>query len=163
MYFKILFVLIIFYLLKLSKYLPGAHAVELYPVSDGACCLCCYKEVKAVAVPDCLFCKIVNKEIPAEIVYEDDSVLAIKDINPAAPVHLLLIPKVHIPSLNEAENSDIEILGHIQLLASRLAHDFNISEQGYRLVNNCGIWGGQAIFHLHYHLLGGKQMGWPPE
>lgn len=116
-----------------------------------------------MAVPDCLFCKIVNKEIPAEIVYEDDSILAIKDINPAAPVHLLIMPKTHIPSLNEAEGDNIETLGHIQLVASRLAHDFGISEQGYRLVNNCGKWGGQDIFHLHYHLLGGKQMGWPPE
>jgi histidine triad (HIT) family protein len=119
--------------------------------------------VKAVAVPDCLFCKIVNQEIPAEIVFEDDNILAIKDINPAAPVHLLIIPKIHIPSLNEVSNENVEILGLVQLLASRLAHDLGISEQGYRLVNNCGEWGGQAIFHLHYHLLGGKQMGWPPE
>lgn len=116
-----------------------------------------------MAVPDCLFCKIVNKEIPAQIVYEDDKMLAIKDINPAAPVHLLIIPKIHIPSLNEAGNENVDILGHIQLLASSLARNFGISEQGYRLVNNCGEWGGQAVFHLHYHLLGGKQMGWPPE
>jgi len=116
-----------------------------------------------VAVPDCLFCKIVSKEIPAEIVYEDEDMLAIKDINPAAPVHLLIIPKTHIASLNEVSNENAEILGHIQLLASSLAHASGISGQGYRLVNNCGKWGGQTIFHLHYHLLGGKQMGWPPE
>ncbi len=116
-----------------------------------------------MAVPDCLFCKIVNQEIPAEIVYEDDNLLAIKDINPAAPVHLLIIPKTHIASLNEVSDENVEILGLVQLLASRLACDSGISEQGYRLVNNCGEWGGQAIFHLHYHLLGGKQMGWPPE
>ena len=116
-----------------------------------------------MAVPDCLFCKIVNKEIPAEIIYEDDSILAIKDINPAAPVHLLIISKIHIASLNEVSNANVEILGRIQLLAARLADDSGISGQGYRLVNNCGKWGGQTIFHLHYHLLGGKQMGWPPE
>jgi len=116
-----------------------------------------------VTVPDCLFCKIVNKEIPAEIVYEDDSMVAINDINPAAPVHLLIIPKTHIASLNDVGRDNVELLGHIQLLASRLACDSGIAGQGYRLVNNCGKWGGQAIFHLHYHLLGGKQMGWPPE
>jgi Diadenosine tetraphosphate (Ap4A) hydrolase and other HIT family hydrolases len=116
-----------------------------------------------VAVPDCLFCKIANKEIPAEMVYEDDKMVAIKDINPAAPVHLLIIPKVHIASLNDVSNENVDILGHIQLLASRLAQDSGISERGYRLVNNCGEWGGQVILHLHYHLLGGKQMGWPPE
>lgn len=116
-----------------------------------------------MAVPDCLFCKIVNKEIPAEIIYEDDKILAIKDINPAAPIHLLIIPKIHIASLNEVTNENVEILGYIQLVASRLARDSGISEQGYRLVNNCGKWGGQTVLHLHYHLLGGKQMGWPPE
>ncbi|MEA4923702.1 MAG: histidine triad nucleotide-binding protein [Syntrophomonadaceae bacterium] len=116
-----------------------------------------------MAVPDCLFCKIVNKEIPAQIVYEDDKILAIKDINPSAPVHLLIIPKIHLASLNEVSDENVDILGRIQLLASRLARDSGISEQGYRLVNNCGEWGGQSIFHLHYHLLGGKQMGWPPE
>ncbi|MDD4171731.1 MAG: histidine triad nucleotide-binding protein [Syntrophomonas sp.] len=116
-----------------------------------------------MTVPDCLFCKIVNKEIPAEIIYEDDSIVAIKDINPAAPVHVLIIPKTHIASLNDVGSEHVELLGHIQLLASRLAHDSGIAGQGYRLVNNCGQWGGQAIFHLHYHLLGGKQMGWPPE
>lgn len=116
-----------------------------------------------MAVPDCLFCKIVNKEIPAEIIYEDDKILAIQDINPAAPIHLLIIPKIHIASLNEVTDENVEVLGRIQLLASRLAYDSGLSGQGYRLVNNCGKWGGQSIFHLHYHLLGGKQMGWPPE
>jgi histidine triad (HIT) family protein len=123
----------------------------------------CFKEVKAVAVPDCLFCKIVSKEIPASIVYEDDRFTVIRDINPAAPVHLLIMPKMHIASLNEASAHDLEILGQLQLLAARLAKQENIAEQGYRLVNNCGPWGGQSIYHLHYHLLGGKQLGWPPE
>ncbi|PKM76570.1 MAG: histidine triad nucleotide-binding protein [Firmicutes bacterium HGW-Firmicutes-15] len=114
-------------------------------------------------VSDCLFCKIISKEIKSDIIYEDDSLLAIKDINPAAPVHLLIIPKIHVASLNEVAIGDVEILGHIQLLASRLAEESGVSERGYRLVNNCGEWGGQSVFHLHYHLLGGKQMGWPPE
>ncbi len=114
-------------------------------------------------VADCLFCKIVSKQIKADIVYEDDRLLAINDINPAAPIHLLIIPKTHVASLNEVGIEDVEMLGHIQLLASRLAQESGIAESGYRLVNNCGEWGGQSIFHLHYHLLGGKQMGWPPE
>jgi len=116
-----------------------------------------------VAVSDCLFCKIINKEIPSELVYEDDKCIVIKDINPAAPVHLLIIPKKHIASLNEVSIEDVERLGHIQLLVSSLAHTSGIAAQGYRLVNNCGKWGGQTVLHLHYHLLGGKQMGWPPE
>jgi histidine triad (HIT) family protein len=119
--------------------------------------------VNVVSIAHCLFCKIISKEIKSDIVYEDDRLLAIKDINPAAPVHLLIIPKMHIASLKEVSIEDVDILGHIQLLASRLAEEFGIAEQGYRLVNNCGEWGGQSVFHLHYHLLGGKQMGWPPE
>ncbi|CFX99237.1 Histidine triad (HIT) protein [Syntrophomonas zehnderi OL-4] len=116
-----------------------------------------------MAKPDCLFCKIVQKELPAEVVYEDDQILAIKDIDPAAPVHLLLIPKMHIASLNEIHNEHLELMGRLQMIASQLAKELGIAEKGYRLVNNCGSWGGQAIFHLHYHLLGGKEMGWPPE
>lgn len=116
-----------------------------------------------MAKADCLFCNIVNKEISSEIVFEDDQVLAIKDIAPAAPVHLLLIPKLHIDSLNHISEENIELMGRLQLLAAQLAGELGIAEQGYRLVNNCGKWGGQAIFHLHYHLLGGKELGWPPE
>lgn len=89
--------------------------------------------------------------------------MAIKDINPAAPVHMLIIPRKHIASLNDVGREDIELLGQIQLLASHLANKAGTAGQGYRLVNNCGEWGGQAIFHLHYHLLGGREMGWPPE
>ncbi|HPF21132.1 MAG TPA: histidine triad nucleotide-binding protein [Syntrophomonas sp.] len=112
---------------------------------------------------DCLFCRIINGEIPSEIVYQDDYLIAIKDIEPAAPVHLLLMPKMHITSLNHVGEQQIEILGRLQLLAAQLAESLGIAEQGFRLVNNCGVGGGQAIFHLHYHLLGGKEMGWPPE
>jgi len=100
-----------------------------------------------VTAPDCLFCKIAAREIPAEMIYEDDQLVAIRDINPAAPVHFLLIPKVHIASLMNASPEHAEMLGSIQLLASRLALE----------------WGGQSVYHLHYHVLGGKPMGWPPE
>ncbi|MDD4802698.1 MAG: histidine triad nucleotide-binding protein [Syntrophomonas sp.] len=116
-----------------------------------------------MTVSDCIFCKIIAKVISSDIIYEDDRLIAIKDINPAAPLHLLIIPKQHIASLNEIGTEDIEMLGHIQLLASRLAAESGISARGYRLVNNCGEWGGQSVPHLHYHLLGGKQMGWPPK
>jgi len=116
-----------------------------------------------VAKADCLFCKIVSKEIPSDLVYEDDQVIAIKDIDPAAPVHLLLMPKIHVDSLNHINSEQLELMGRLQLLAAQLARELGIAEQGYRLVNNCGEWGGQAIFHLHYHLLGGKELGWPPE
>ena len=111
---------------------------------------------------DCLFCKIANREIPAEVVYEDEKIIAIKDINPAAPVHILLIPKEHISSLDSVSPKDSMLLGHIQIAAAQLARDMKISEQGYRLVNNCGIWGGQTVLHLHYHLLGGRELAWPP-
>ncbi|HRY12149.1 MAG TPA: histidine triad nucleotide-binding protein [Syntrophomonadaceae bacterium] len=116
-----------------------------------------------MTAPDCLFCKIAAREIPAEMIYEDDQLVAIRDINPAAPVHFLLIPKVHIASLMNASPEHAEMLGSIQLLASRLALQEGIAEQGFRLVNNCGEWGGQSVYHLHYHVLGGKPMGWPPE
>ncbi len=116
-----------------------------------------------MTAPDCLFCKIAAREIPADTIYEDDNFIAIRDINPAAPVHFLIIPRAHIPSLNHAGPENAELLGSIQLLASRLAQQEGIAEQGFRLVNNCGQWGGQSVFHLHYHILGGKPMGWPPE
>jgi histidine triad (HIT) family protein len=111
---------------------------------------------------DCLFCKIVAKEIPVQAVYEDDKLLAIKDINPAAPVHILLIPKQHIASLNDVTGDQIALMGHIQLVAAQLARQLGIADEGYRLVNNCGKLGGQDIPHIHYHLLGGRMLGWPP-
>ncbi|MDD3269802.1 MAG: histidine triad nucleotide-binding protein [Syntrophomonadaceae bacterium] len=111
---------------------------------------------------DCLFCKIAAGQIPAVIVYEDEKIIAINDINPAAPVHVLLIPKEHIASLADINEQHSPLLAHIQLIASKLAKDLKITEQGYRLVNNCGIWGGQTVLHLHYHLLGGRELSWPP-
>lgn len=111
---------------------------------------------------DCLFCKIASRQIPAQIVYEDELIIAINDINPVAPVHVLLIPKEHITSLADISEKHSALLAHIQMTAARLAQELRISEQGYRLVNNCGIWGGQTVLHLHYHLLGGRELGWPP-
>jgi len=110
-----------------------------------------------------IFSKIIDKEIPADIVYEDENVLAFKDINPQAPVHILIIPKIEIPKI-----SDFKIDKHSQLLAqmvdvaNKLAKDLNIADDGYRLVFNCGPNGGQDVYHLHLHLLGGRQMKWPP-
>jgi histidine triad (HIT) family protein len=117
---------------------------------------------EATFMSDCLFCKIGAKEIPAQAVYEDDKLLAVKDINPAAPVHILIIPKEHIPSLNDVTEEQAELVGHVQLVAAKLARQLGIADDGYRLVNNCGKLGGQDILHIHYHLLGGRQLGWPP-
>ena len=102
---------------------------------------------------DCLFCKIINKEIPSDIVYEDDDVLAFNDIDPKAPVHVLVIPKKHIASLNELTEADSALLMKIMLVIQKIAQDKNIAESGYRVVNNCGEQGGQTVGHLHFHLL----------
>lgn len=107
---------------------------------------------------DCLFCKIVDKQIPSEIVYEDDKVMAFKDINPVAPVHILLIPKKHISDLTCIEAEDTELLGHLLLVAKKLAQELGIADSGFRIVNNCKADGGQVIFHLHFHLIGGRKL-----
>lgn len=108
---------------------------------------------------DCLFCKMVNKEIPTTIVYEDDDVLAFNDIAPKAPVHVLIIPKKHIESLAAATEEDARILGKLQMVAHKLAEDLGIAESGYRVLTNSGKDSGQVVFHLHYHLVGGKTLG----
>lgn len=110
----------------------------------------------------CIFCRIVAREIPSEIVYEDDQVLAFKDIQPQAPVHLLIIPKRHIATLADVTPDDAPLLGHMQVIAARLAADQGIAEDGFRTVINCRKHGQQSVFHLHLHLLGGRQMQWPP-
>ncbi|KUG04301.1 hit family hydrolase [hydrocarbon metagenome] len=110
---------------------------------------------------DCIFCKIIAGEIPSKIVFQDDLLIAIEDINPTAPVHILIIPREHIVSLNEVNHSQSEILAHIQIKAAVIAREMNIDQNGYRLVNNCGEWGGQTVMHLHYHLIGGRKMTWP--
>ena len=111
---------------------------------------------------DCVFCKIVAGEIPAEKIYEDDVCLAFNDISPQAPVHVLIIPRKHLASLNDAEKEDTEILGHLLLKGSELAKTLEIAEEGYRVVVNTNEKGGQTVFHLHMHLLGGRQFIFPP-
>lgn len=110
---------------------------------------------------DCLFCKIIDKEIPSHIVYEDDKILAFKDVNPQAPVHVLLIPKEHIASANDLTSDHIDLVGHIFLVAKELSKELGL-HNGYRIVNNCSVDGGQTVDHIHFHLLGGRQMMWPP-
>ena len=110
-----------------------------------------------------IFTKIINKEIPADIVYESETILAFRDINPQAPVHILIIPKVEIPSARELKGSEHgALLGEMIDVANKLAKDEGIYEDGFRLVFNAGDNGGQEVYHLHLHLLGGRQMQWPP-
>lgn len=108
---------------------------------------------------DCLFCKIAAREIPGEIVYEDGEVLAFKDINPLAPVHLLVISKKHISDLNGTDESDEAMLGHLLTVIKKLAQEHGVADSGYRVVTNTGKDGGQIIKHLHFHLIGGKALG----
>ena len=110
---------------------------------------------------DCLFCKIIAGEIPAEIIYRDEQVIAISDINPVAPVHLLLLPIRHLSSVAEAQAADGALLGALALTAARLAVEAGLA-RGYRLVINTGANGGQSVGHLHQHLIGGRAMRWPP-
>ncbi len=111
---------------------------------------------------DSLFTKIINKEIPANIEYEDEFVVAFSDISPQAPVHILIVPKKPIPTINDAEQTDAELLGKIILVAKDLAKSKGIAAKGYRLVLNCNEEAGQTVFHVHCHLLGGRRMNWPP-
>lgn len=110
---------------------------------------------------ECIFCKIINKEIPSQIVYEDEQVLAFEDITPVAPVHILIIPKKHLSSLWDIKEEDMLVLGEIQKVAIKLAKKLNL-EKGFRIVSNCNEEGGQAVFHIHYHLIGGRSLNWPP-
>lgn len=110
----------------------------------------------------CLFCKIANKQIPSKTLFEDDDVLAFHDINPTAPVHVLVIPKRHIAALTDATPSDEALLGKILLAARRAAADTGLFEGGYRVVLNSGPNAGQSVFHVHAHVIGGRQMAWPP-
>lgn len=111
---------------------------------------------------DCLFCKMVNGEIQPDTIFENDQVLAFRDINPQAPTHILVIPKRHIISLNDLTESDAGIVGQMYLAAQQIARQQGIAESGYRTLVNCGDDGGQTVFHLHLHLLGGRIMHWPP-
>jgi len=109
---------------------------------------------------DCLFCKMVAGDIKPDAVYEDDHVLAFRDISPQAPVHILVIPKQHVATLNELD--DAALAGHILLTATKIAQQQGFAEAGYRTVFNCNQDGGQAVYHLHLHLLAGRQLQWPP-
>jgi histidine triad (HIT) family protein len=113
-------------------------------------------------VGDTIFSKIIRREIPAQIVYEDDDVLAFRDVNAQAPVHVLFIPKRPIATLNDLEAADADLIGKLVLAATRFARAEGFSEQGYRCVINCNGDGGQSVYHLHLHLLAGRQMHWPP-
>ena len=111
---------------------------------------------------NCLFCRIVAGEIPAEIIYSDDRSLAFRDINPQAPVHALIIPREHIESLDEASQQDEAMLGHLLRVGARVANEQGLSESGYRTIINTGAGAGQSVFHLHVHIIGGRALSWPP-
>lgn len=110
----------------------------------------------------CIFCKIVAGEIPSKKLYEDDKILAFYDISPEAPVHFLVIPKEHIKSANEIKEDNVSIVSHIFLVINKLVKELNIDETGYRIVNNCGKDGGQTVDHIHFHVLGQRDLKWPP-
>ena len=110
----------------------------------------------------CLFCKVVNKEVPAKILFEDDDLLAFHDIKPGAPTHALVIPKRHIASLNDVGPDEAPLLGKIVAAARRVAEETGIAQTGYRVVFNTGAHAGQTVFHIHMHVLGGRAMAWPP-
>ena len=115
-----------------------------------------------LADQDCPFCRIASGDIPAELVLETPDVLAFRDINPQAPVHILIIPREHIPSVSRMKEGQAEVMGRLFLAARNLARDEGMEESGYRMVVNAGPGAGQTVFHIHMHLLGGREMGWPP-
>ena len=111
---------------------------------------------------DCLFCKIVDKDIDANVIFESDDVIAFRDINPQAPTHVLIIPKRHISTINDLVDSDTDIVGRLYLAAKEIAAQEGIADAGYRAVMNCNAAAGQTVFHIHLHLLGGRNLSWPP-
>ena len=111
---------------------------------------------------ECIFCKIAEGGIPAEVVYEDDDLVAFRDLNPQAPTHVLVIPRKHIPTTNDLTDEDARLMGKLVLAARDIAQQEGIAEAGYRTVLNCNAAAGQTVFHIHLHLLGGRPMGWPP-
>lgn len=111
---------------------------------------------------DCIFCKIIAGEIPSEKLYEDDEILAFRDIEPQAPQHIVIIPKKHIQSANEISEENAAVVGKVFVAAAKVAKKLGFAENGYRIVNNCGADGGQTVGHLHFHLLAGRNLGWPP-
>ena len=111
---------------------------------------------------DCLFCKIVTGEIPADVIFETDTTIAFRDINPQAPTHVLVIPRRHIATINDLQDGDESTVGDLFTVAARIAAEEGIAEDGYRVVMNCNEGAGQTVFHIHLHLVGGRRMGWPP-
>lgn len=111
---------------------------------------------------DCLFCKIAHQQIPATLVYEDEDIVAFRDINPQAPTHILLIPRQHFTTLNDLKPQDATLVGKLVLKAQEIASTEGIAETGYRTVFNCNRDGGQSVYHIHLHLLGGRALHWPP-
>jgi len=111
---------------------------------------------------DCLFCKIVDGNLPADIVYENDMLVAFRDINAKAPTHILLIPRRHIATMNDLQNGDESLAGELFLTAAKIAADEGLADDGYRVVMNCNEAAGQSVFHIHLHLMGGRPMAWPP-
>lgn len=111
---------------------------------------------------DCIFCKIAKGEIPANVVFQNDEVLAFRDLNPQAPTHILVIPKKHIATTNDITSADEALIGKMLLAAKQVAKEEDIAESGYRTVMNCNRGAGQTVFHIHLHVLGGRAMGWPP-
>ena len=113
-------------------------------------------------MPDCLFCKMVAGDIQPDVVFEDDEVLAFRDVNPQAPLHVLVIPKAHIATTNDLTPDTAGLLGQMYLAAKQIAADERVAEAGYRMVMNCNAGAGQSVFHIHLHLLGGRAFAWPP-
>ena len=111
---------------------------------------------------DCLFCKIVDGDVPADIVYENDSLMAFRDIAPKAPTHILLIPRRHIATMNDLQDADASLAGELFVTAAKIAADEGLADDGYRAVMNCNEAAGQSVFHIHLHLMGGRRMSWPP-
>ena len=117
---------------------------------------------EGLTMPDCLFCKIAAGEIPSEFVYEDDELVAFHDINPQAPNHVLIIPRRHIETVLDLTDDDAGLIGRMILAAGKIARELGLSQRGYRLLFNCKQDGGQEVYHIHLHLLGGRRMTWPP-
>lgn len=111
---------------------------------------------------NCLFCKIIDGDIPGEFVHSDDQCVVLRDINPQAPTHLLVIPRTHIESLDKASATDEAVLGHLLLVSANIARNLGLADAGYRTVINTGAGAGQSVFHIHVHVLGGRSLGWPP-
>lgn len=111
---------------------------------------------------ECIFCRIAEGQMSADLIHEDEEILAFRDINPQAPIHILVMPRVHIPTLNDLSESQAGLIGRMHLVARDLAAQEGIAEAGYRTLINCNAQGGQAVFHIHLHLLGGRRMQWPP-